>query len=58
MNREVGVWFKIVMNCFITGFHFTKVTPDRICLVYAVMTDLSIDIGAMLKSTIRKEGVH
>ena len=54
MNREDRVWLKIVMKCLIPRLHFTEVTCDRVFLVYALMTRLSINIGAVLKLTMRK----
>ncbi|KAK4724170.1 hypothetical protein R3W88_026949 [Solanum pinnatisectum] len=45
MNRESWVWLKLVMNCLIQGLHFTKVTRDRVCLVYALMKDLPINMA-------------
>ncbi|KAG5605289.1 hypothetical protein H5410_026781 [Solanum commersonii] len=58
INREARVWLKIVMNCLIPGLHFTEVMRDRVCLVYALMKDLPINIGAVLKSSMRKARVH
>ncbi|KAG5611464.1 hypothetical protein H5410_022745 [Solanum commersonii] len=46
------------MYCFIPGLHYTEVTRDRICLVYALMKDVPISIGAVLKSAMRKARVH
>ncbi|KAG5611121.1 hypothetical protein H5410_022402 [Solanum commersonii] len=54
MNREARVWLKIVMNCFIPGLHYTEVTRDRICLVYALMKNVPINIRAVLKLVMRK----
>ncbi|KAH0712429.1 hypothetical protein KY289_008388 [Solanum tuberosum] len=58
MNREARVWLKMVMNCLIPGLHFTEVTRDRVCLVYALIKDLPINVGAVLKSAMRKARVH
>ncbi|KAH0685764.1 hypothetical protein KY284_016317 [Solanum tuberosum] len=58
MNREARVWLKIVMNYLIPGLHFTEVTRDRVCLVYAVMKDLPINVGAVLKLVMRKARLH
>ncbi|KAH0714807.1 hypothetical protein KY284_007712 [Solanum tuberosum] len=54
MNQEARVWLKIFMNCLIPGLHFTEVTRDHVCLLYALMKDLPINVGAMLKSAMRK----
>ncbi|KAK4706776.1 hypothetical protein R3W88_033685 [Solanum pinnatisectum] len=58
MNQEARVWLKIVMNYLILGLHFTEVTRDRVCLVYALMKDLPINVGTVLKSAMRKARVH
>ncbi|KAG5620145.1 hypothetical protein H5410_005363 [Solanum commersonii] len=58
MNREARVWLKIFMNCLIPGLHFTEVMRDRVCLVYALMKDLPINVGAVIKSAMRKARVH
>ncbi|KAH0710902.1 hypothetical protein KY284_012329 [Solanum tuberosum] len=58
MNREARIWLKIVMNCLIPTLHFTEVTRDRVCLVYALMKDVPINVGAVLKSAMRKARVH
>ncbi|KAH0761031.1 hypothetical protein KY290_017104 [Solanum tuberosum] len=58
MNREGRIWLKMVMNCLIPGLHFTEVTRDRVCLVYALMKDLPINVGAVLKLAMRKARVH
>ncbi|KAG5609519.1 hypothetical protein H5410_020800 [Solanum commersonii] len=58
MNREARVWLKIVMNCLIPGLYFIEVTRDRVCLVYSLMKDLPINVGAVLKLAMRKARVH
>ncbi|KAH0758158.1 hypothetical protein KY290_021651 [Solanum tuberosum] len=58
INREGWVWLKIIINCFIPGLYYTEVTRDRVCLVYALMKDVPISIGAVLKSAMRKARVH
>ena len=50
INWEARVWFKIVMNYFIPGLHFTKVMRDQVCLVYALMKHLPIVVGVKLES--------
>ncbi|KAG5610947.1 hypothetical protein H5410_022228 [Solanum commersonii] len=40
------------------GLHFIEVTRDRVCLAYALMKDLSINVGAVLKSSMQKANVH
>ncbi|KAG5577145.1 hypothetical protein H5410_057279 [Solanum commersonii] len=54
MNREARVWLRIIMNCLIPGLYFIKVTKDRVCLVYSLMKDPPINVGAVLKSAMRK----
>ncbi|KAG5577037.1 hypothetical protein H5410_057171 [Solanum commersonii] len=46
------------MNCLIPGLHFTEVTRDQVCLVYALMKDLPINVGTVLKLVMRKARVH
>uniref|UniRef100_M1D859 Putative plant transposon protein domain-containing protein n=1 Tax=Solanum tuberosum TaxID=4113 RepID=M1D859_SOLTU len=58
MLRETRVWLKIVMNCLILGLHYTDITQDRVCLVYALMTATKLNIGLVLKSIMRKARVH
>ncbi|KAH0695893.1 hypothetical protein KY289_013375 [Solanum tuberosum] len=58
INQEARAWLKIVKNCLIPGLHFTEVTQDRVCLVHALMKDVPINVGAVLKSTMRKARVH
>uniref|UniRef100_M1DNW2 Putative plant transposon protein domain-containing protein n=1 Tax=Solanum tuberosum TaxID=4113 RepID=M1DNW2_SOLTU len=58
MLREKHVWLKVVMNCLIPGIHYTDITRDRVCLVYALMTGTELNIGAILKSAMRKARVH
>lgn len=54
MKREDRVWLNIMMHTLILGLYFTDVTLDRACLVYALMMSLEINIGAVLKSSVRK----
>ncbi|KAG5590955.1 hypothetical protein H5410_041469 [Solanum commersonii] len=58
MSRETRVWLKIVVNFLIPGLYYTDITRDRVCLVYALMTNTELNIGVVLKSTIRKARVH
>lgn len=58
MLRETRVWLKNVMNCLIPGLHCTDITRDRVCLVYALMTNSKLNIGAIIKSTMQKFRVH
>ena len=39
---------EIVMNCLIARLHFTEVTRDRVCLVYALITWLPINIVVVI----------
>ncbi|KAG5571568.1 hypothetical protein H5410_061334 [Solanum commersonii] len=55
---ETRVWLKVVMKCLIMGLHYTDITCDRVCLVYALMTGMELNIGAIIKSSIRKARVH
>ncbi|KAG5575871.1 hypothetical protein H5410_056005, partial [Solanum commersonii] len=56
--REARVWLKIMMHYLILGLHYTYINQDRVCLVYALMTAADVNIGAVLKSAIRKARVH
>ncbi|KAG5599456.1 hypothetical protein H5410_030826 [Solanum commersonii] len=58
MLRETHIWLNGVMNCLILRFHYTNITHDRVCLVYALMTRKKLNIGAILKSAMRKARVH
>ena len=56
--QEGSIWLKMVMNCLIPGLHCTDITRDRVCLVYALMTNSKLNIGAIIKSTMQKFRVH
>ncbi|KAG5615180.1 hypothetical protein H5410_015004 [Solanum commersonii] len=58
MSKKAWVWLKIVMNFLIPRLHYTDITCDRVCLVYALMTNTELNIGATLKSSMRKARVH
>uniref|UniRef100_M1DMQ3 Putative plant transposon protein domain-containing protein n=1 Tax=Solanum tuberosum TaxID=4113 RepID=M1DMQ3_SOLTU len=58
MLRETHVWLKVVMNCLILGLHYTDITRDLVCLVYALMTGMKLNIEAIIKSSMRKSWVH
>ena len=53
MNQEAQVWLKIFLDCLIPGLHFNKVMRDRVNLVYALMKNLTINVGAVLKLSMR-----
>uniref|UniRef100_M1DBX8 Uncharacterized protein n=1 Tax=Solanum tuberosum TaxID=4113 RepID=M1DBX8_SOLTU len=46
------------MNCLISGFHYTDITRDRLCLVYALMIGTELNIQAIVKSAMCKARVH
>ncbi|KAG5606523.1 hypothetical protein H5410_028015 [Solanum commersonii] len=46
------------MNCLILGIHYTNITRDRMCLVYALMIGIELNIGVIVKSAMRKTWVH
>ncbi|KAH0652489.1 hypothetical protein KY289_030167 [Solanum tuberosum] len=52
------MWLKVVMNCLIPGLHYTDITHDMVCLVYALMTSTELNIGAIVKSAMRMARVH
>ncbi|KAG5605049.1 hypothetical protein H5410_026541 [Solanum commersonii] len=58
MLRDTPIWLKVVMNCLILGLHYTNITCDKVCLVYALMTGTKLNIGAIVKSTMQKAQVH
>lgn len=58
MNRVARVWLNIVVNWLILGLHFIEVTWDQVCLVYALMKSLPINIVVVLKSIMHKARVH
>lgn len=41
-------------HCMIPGLHYTNITQDRECLVYALMTPTELNIRAVLKSAMGK----
>ncbi|KAG5587144.1 hypothetical protein H5410_047578 [Solanum commersonii] len=47
-----------MMNCLILGSHYTDITQERVCLVYALMTPTKLNIDVVLKSAMRKARVH
>lgn len=53
MNREARVWLKIVCNYLILGKYVTDVTRDRVCLVNALMQDVEINVGAIIKPSMK-----
>ncbi|MCD7467891.1 hypothetical protein HAX54_005587 [Datura stramonium] len=44
MSREARVWLKIVCACLLPGKHVTYVTRERVCLFYALMTRMPINV--------------
>lgn len=56
--REARIWLKIMMHYLISGLHYTNINRDMVCLVYALMTAAEVNIGAMLKTAMRKARVH
>lgn len=58
MNREAGVWVKIIMHSTFLGQHFTEITWDWVCLVYTLMTGTELNFGAIYKSSMRKARAH
>ena len=46
------------MNFLIMGLHYSDITRDRVCLVYALMTSMKLNIWAILKFSMRKARVH
>lgn len=58
MNMEARVWVKITMHAIFLGLQFLEITRDRVCLAYAVMMRVELNIGAIYKFSMRKSRVH
>lgn len=58
LNREARIWMRIVNSCLIPGTQYTKISRDRVCLVYSLMTNVPINFGAIIRSTMRKARLH
>ncbi|KAG5581295.1 hypothetical protein H5410_051922 [Solanum commersonii] len=58
MLWRTPVWLKVVLNYLIPGLHYIDITRDWVCLVYALMTGMELNIGAIMKSSMWKAWVH
>lgn len=47
--REARVWLKIMINCLIPRMHYTDITHDEVCLIYALMKNKNQNSGAIIK---------
>lgn len=56
--REARIWLKIMMHYLISGLHYTNINRDMVCLVYALMMAVEVNIGVVLKTAMRKARVH
>ncbi|MCD9643790.1 hypothetical protein HAX54_031489 [Datura stramonium] len=57
LSREARPWLKIVCACLVPGKHVTHVTRERVCLVYALMTRMSINVGVLIKNVLKRARV-
>lgn len=53
LNKQAGVWLKIVTHGLFPGQHFSEVIRDRVCLVYALMMGMELNFESILKSAMR-----
>ncbi|KAG5604798.1 hypothetical protein H5410_026290 [Solanum commersonii] len=53
-------WAPEARSHFVTvrGLHYTDITRGRVCLVYALLTGMELNIGVIMKSSMRKTRVH
>uniref|UniRef100_M1DG69 Putative plant transposon protein domain-containing protein n=1 Tax=Solanum tuberosum TaxID=4113 RepID=M1DG69_SOLTU len=54
-NVEVAwVWLKIVCSVLLPAKHLTEVTRDKVVLVYMLMKEMPINVGAILRQNMMK----
>ncbi|KAG5600906.1 hypothetical protein H5410_032276 [Solanum commersonii] len=53
-NQVTRVWLKIVYSVLLPAKHLTKVTMNRVVLVYMLMKGLPINVGAILRQNMMK----
>ena len=53
MNPTAKAWVYFFSARFLPSTHFSEIHIDRIKLVYAIMTGLRIDVGRIIRSSIR-----
>ncbi|MCD9644456.1 hypothetical protein HAX54_032672 [Datura stramonium] len=53
MSREARAWLKIVSACLVPRKCVTHVTRERVCLVYAFMTRMQVNVGEIIKDVLR-----
>lgn len=58
LNKDARVWVKIVTHSIFPCQHFSEVTRDRVCLVYALMSGMELNVGSVVKSAMRKARTH
>lgn len=54
IHWELQVWLKVLMNCLISGLHYTYITRVWVCLVYAQMTGMEINIRLLSNQQCRR----
>ncbi|KAG5606520.1 hypothetical protein H5410_028012 [Solanum commersonii] len=53
-NQVARVWLKIVCSVLLPAKHLTKVTRDRVVLVYMLMKGMPINVGEILRQNMMK----
>ncbi|MCD7455738.1 hypothetical protein HAX54_029382 [Datura stramonium] len=57
LSREARVWLKILCACLVPRKHVTHVTRERVCLVHALMTEMPINVGVLIKNVLKRARV-
>ncbi|MCE3051124.1 hypothetical protein HAX54_048948 [Datura stramonium] len=57
LSREARVWLKILCACLVPEKHVTHVTRERVCLVYALMIGMPINVGVFIKNVLKRARV-
>uniref|UniRef100_M1DJB3 Putative plant transposon protein domain-containing protein n=1 Tax=Solanum tuberosum TaxID=4113 RepID=M1DJB3_SOLTU len=53
-NQVARVWLKIVCSMLLPAKHLSEVTRERVVLVYMLMKEMSITVGAILRQSMMK----
>ncbi|MCD9560400.1 hypothetical protein HAX54_019073 [Datura stramonium] len=54
LSREARVWLKIVYACLVPGKHVTHITRKRVCIVYALMIGVPVNVKVIIKNVLRR----
>ncbi|MCD9559669.1 hypothetical protein HAX54_017808 [Datura stramonium] len=57
LSREARVWLKIICACLVPEKHVTHVIRERVCIVYALMIGMPINMGVIIKNVLNRERV-